>query len=659
MLRRLKLSPWWLVAAIVAAATSYHYLQARQRVTPWIFPDENRYAAFARAVAETGKATVRGEHIWQESLQSYLLAPAWSVHDVGVAFELSKATSCLFFALTAVPTYLLARNFSPTWAALLASAGAVLIPAAIYGSTLMQEPFALPAAMAAAYLSVRFIERPNLRMGLGLAAACIAGIGMRGELVVIPAAVVVALGTDWVARHVRSHPRQGATWIASATALAALVAAGTVAQRTSYLDLGAGVRSLAAASLAVAVVPMVALVGSLQDLGNSDRARSAFSAVALVFGLAFVAYTARKASTIPISLTAVEERNLIYLEPLAMVALAGWCGRLRIRAALAGGIALCPVIWSLSLPKVAAGPILTENPGLSWFWHIGRSTSGTSTLLMVIAVLAVPLLMLAQARAVLLLAAGAITAVAGSYAYRGDHAVAQSVATVWFQPERGWVDRAADGRRVTILTSPDITDLNGLELLYFWNRSIHDYVGALGGASLGIAGRQLAADATQTFPVARGGLVLHTELLTMRGKQIVAPLGAYYVLSGTDDRLVGLSGQRAVIAGSVTGRFRDGWIGENLTIRRFDGAIQSRGPMRLVVDTRNPAINAPHRITVRLGSFKRAWIIPPNVSRELVVPLPPRPFELTVRATPTVTAGPTDPRQISVQLPPVIFPDVI
>src|SRR5262249_54484636 len=148
-----------IVGGIVVLAAVYQYLQAHRRATPWIFPDENRYAAFARAVAETGRNALQGERPITGSLQSYLLALPWRISDVATAWELEKAITVTAFCLAAIPAYLLARRLACRPAALLVAAASVLLPAAFYSATLMQEPFAYPVVLTATLLTARLVER--------------------------------------------------------------------------------------------------------------------------------------------------------------------------------------------------------------------------------------------------------------------------------------------------------------------------------------------------------------------------------------------------------------------------------------------------------------------------------------------------------------------
>src|SRR5262245_45564099 len=285
---RLSAIPWrneaLLVAGVVVLAAVYQYLQAHRRATPWIFPDENRYAAFARAVAETGRNSLHGEHPITGSLQSYLLALPWRIGDVSTAWQLEKAITVTAFCLAAIPVYLFARRLASQWAALLAAAASVLLPAAFYSATLMQEPFAYPVVLTAALLTARLIERFSWRIVIGLAIVSIIGVLLRGQLAIVPLAAAIALLADAAAQAIRGRrPDRRAILVG----VVALVGGALLFRQTyGFVLLKDGWRGLvdhpgtffrvmshssATTVIAVAVVPAVALLACLVWLGSAER----------------------------------------------------------------------------------------------------------------------------------------------------------------------------------------------------------------------------------------------------------------------------------------------------------------------------------------------------------------------------------------------------
>ena len=127
--------------------------QASRHGTPWIFTDELEFAQLARSVAETGELARRGQPLTgQFSLYPYLTAPAWFFEDTKSGYEAAKLLAVLAMTLTLFPAYALARLVVSRPAALLAAAGATMIPALAYASMLVEEPFAYPWATLCLYL---------------------------------------------------------------------------------------------------------------------------------------------------------------------------------------------------------------------------------------------------------------------------------------------------------------------------------------------------------------------------------------------------------------------------------------------------------------------------------------------------------------------------
>ena len=651
------------LVGIVLGAWSYHFWQASKRVTPWIFPDENRYAAYARAVAETGIPRVRGETAWLESLQSYLTAPSWFIDDVATAHRVSQAISVLAVCLTAIPVYLLARRLAPTTISLLAAAGSVMIPAAYYGSTFMQESFALPIVATAAFFTFRLLERFTWANAAGLVATCLVALVTRGQLVVLPAIALLAFALDRAARFARTS-RSRAIWVCTGAGVALAVLL-TVLHTRDVIRLEAGVRSAAAAAVAVAVVPAVALVSSTGAVGRLDRAQAAFAAVAGAFLFILILYAARKAAAVPIWLTQVEERNAIYLEPLAFVALAGVAGRVGARLAIAGSAVVVAGIAALRMPEVATSPILTENPGLSWLFHIptlGVFDASITPVLFALAIVGGLLMMRRAATGVLLAVCATLAGIAGSYAYRGDHGAAASLDQLWLQPSRDWVDREAGSRKVVALVTPAITDLAGLQLLHFWNRRLRDYTSAVGGSSPAIAGPHMTFDpGSGTFPAAAGGLALHADDVIVAGQQI-GPGGTLgLVLTSIDvaetTRRTDFRDPRGVVGAHLVGRYRDGWVGGDLVINELLYGASDDHPIKVTVDTTNGIIQSPRRVIATRGSLRKVWTVRPNEIRVLELPVDSTHRKVRLRFSPLVVAGPTDPRTVSLQVRDIRLPD--
>ena len=85
-------------------------VEAWAHSTPWLFGDELELTQLSRAIALTGHAARRGEPHSFDTLWTYVMAPAWRIHNVHTAYATVKYTAALIMMLTAFPAYALARH---------------------------------------------------------------------------------------------------------------------------------------------------------------------------------------------------------------------------------------------------------------------------------------------------------------------------------------------------------------------------------------------------------------------------------------------------------------------------------------------------------------------------------------------------------------------
>src|SRR5215216_2239880 len=61
-------------------------VEAWTHATPWLFGDELELSQLSRAIAATGHAARRGELHSFDTLWTYVMAPAWRIHDVHTGY---------------------------------------------------------------------------------------------------------------------------------------------------------------------------------------------------------------------------------------------------------------------------------------------------------------------------------------------------------------------------------------------------------------------------------------------------------------------------------------------------------------------------------------------------------------------------------------------
>ena len=129
---------------------------------PRVHPDEVRYAIAGSSLVEGEGLSLRGGDYGFGPLYALVLAGILLLTSgLAAAYDLFKAANALFFALTAIPVYLLARRLVSEWWAVLAAALSVAIPSSISVATVMTESLAFFTAAWALYAIMLALERPT------------------------------------------------------------------------------------------------------------------------------------------------------------------------------------------------------------------------------------------------------------------------------------------------------------------------------------------------------------------------------------------------------------------------------------------------------------------------------------------------------------------
>ena len=311
--------------------------QTRGHVTPWLFTDELKYTQIARSIAETGRASERHHSVAFDTLYTYAIAPFWRIHDVHTAYSAIKYFGVIVMTAAIFPTYLLARMVVSRFWALFAAIGAVAGPSLAYGSFVIEEPLAYPAAALSFLLIAKGLVTRSWRWNIAASISVLLATLIRGQLaVLIVAYVLAALFLAWTSDPMTRWRAGWSAWdwvgfvvltiggiIVFSASVGAfsqtwLVATGYYRHRMIVYGLWAG----GAFSIGVGLLPVISLAALVRPKGVPwTRELRAFvaltSASVVVFGL----YTAVKAAYLStVFSTVVEERNLIYLAPLLFVA---------------------------------------------------------------------------------------------------------------------------------------------------------------------------------------------------------------------------------------------------------------------------------------------------------------------------------------------------
>ena len=185
---------------------------ARERLHLAVRPLRRRGLASRHAVAVHRRAAVHAARAVDR--RDRASRPAWAVlhrridllvRDGAVladrrrakAYDAVKYVDVIVMTSVVFPTYFLARLLVGRKAALLAAAGAAVIPSLAYSSYIVDETFAYPWAVLCFFLIAKALVTRNRRWWAGAVLASAFAPAVRGELAVIPAAVVLALIFAW------------------------------------------------------------------------------------------------------------------------------------------------------------------------------------------------------------------------------------------------------------------------------------------------------------------------------------------------------------------------------------------------------------------------------------------------------------------------------
>lgn len=689
-------------AGLFVLAVLVRIVATRRMPAPWIMGDELHYSELARSFAADGQMRLREQDSQLRSIYPILVSPAWFASSTVTAYALAKALNVVLMTLAAVPFFLWARRLTrPAYA--LAATGLVLaLPTGLYAGLIMSESAFMPAFLAALIALALALERPTpLRQVIAVAAIALpVAVRAQGVLLVpvLINAIALKVALDVRAGHkltLRSFLR-GIRAYALALAFVAVLVLMYVALKiaegstlASGLHAYAGVAGvdysvraiarwsvmhLAELVFAVGVIPASALVIVVglawRRPGLMSSAERAFVAISVsaIFWMVLVvaAYASRFSGRI-------EERNMFYVEPLLLLALAVWLERGLPRPPRLTAVAvLAPAALLLTLPfeRLFTLSLIADTSGLIPLLRVSGLVDGGADgmrALLGLGVLGAGLFfMLVPRRAGVLLApAGvALFLVLSSYSVLGSWRV-QSLGAYGSQgtSDLRWVDRAiGTNADAAFVFTPDFqADPHPMWQAEFWNRSVR---------------RVFLLDA----PDPNGYPAVSTKL-EASGRIVPTSAGTrlpqYVVTAPSVDiagRLVRSTGRFALyrvqaplrLRSRVEGLFADGWIGADAAYSRF---VSGRGPIEMEISHQSfgtsslPAtvtivagplrVDAAGKPSIRRVTVRRVLRLEGPESRRVELRSLRAPFRVEVHVEPTVSPaqfGLSDARQLGAQV---------
>jgi len=473
------------LAAIALLAFGLYTALASLVDVPRVHPDEVRYAIAGSSLAEGEGLSLRGGEYGFGPLYALVLAGILSLTSgLAAAYDLFKAANALFFALTAVPVYLLARRLVSEWWAVVAAGLSVAIPSSISVATVMTESLAFLTAAWALYAIVLALEKPSVGRQVALLGAVGAAFATRPQLGALYVTWLVGLGLVWLilpasrprtrADLVRLWP-SGVPIVLAVGVLAGRLLSGSSPRESlgAYWELWRGydpvevakwlVYHLADFEIYLAVIPLavapIVLWGLLREGRAGSERAAAFAALFLSANAIGLLVVAAFNST-PYAYDRLHDRYAFYLIPLWLIVLVAWLARglPRPLVATASGVVL-----ALALPAILPFRQLANEagidtvPGALWVWLESQTTgpgplSGRLLLaVFVVGLLAAALLLPPRLRVVVPIAVVSVFAATAGFAWeRMIDAPENAVLEDGLEP--AWIDeRLPDDARVTKL----------------------------------------------------------------------------------------------------------------------------------------------------------------------------------------------------------------
>jgi hypothetical protein len=648
---------WAWLTALVALSALARVFFALRIDAPWIVVDELIYSELARGIAAGDGWSIRGEATYAYGfVYPLVIAPAYLLLDsLPDAYAAVKAINAVVVSLAAVPAYFLARRVLPTGLSLLAAVLAVALPSLLYAGEVMTENVFYPLFLAVLLVFVLTLERPTPRRQLLLLAACGLAYATRAQALALFPAILVApvlLGT-WRSFRVLYATLGGAAAAALAVQLArgesplGLLGAYAAAGEHTYEPVEVArwlAYHVAELDLYLGVFPFAALLVLFALWRRLPRVLRPFLAATASISV-FLLLEVSAFASLP-SVQRIEERNLFYLAPLALIALLVWVDQGAPRPALAAGTA---AVLAAALPAVIPYERLIGVPSQSdtllllALWRVHErwveldqvvAVAVVGATLAALAFLVVPR---RYALALPLAVLAFYVAVTRPISARMEYAAAGALAEGMHKQQRDWIDRAVGGRgEVGVLWSGNASRFSVWQNEFF-NRSV---------------GRQFHV----RYPM-EGGLPATELRLDRATGRLGADVGVPYVLTDASVELVGdvvaTDPGRNVVLYAVDPPLRqaalveglhpaDTWSGPTVTYTRFDceGGTVSAEVQGDRAFNREPS-------TVRAAG--RAFTIPADGKPHVItVPLVSRDGRCATRffVSPVLVPGPQDPRPL-------------
>ena len=692
------------VAGLALLSIAVRYALALEQTAPWIMGDELRYSDMAKGFLEHGRLLVREGETPFATAYPALISPAWSAGDIATSYEIAKAINVVLMTLSALIVFLWLRRVVARRYALVAAGLVLLMPTFVYTGTLMTENAALPAFLLGAYVMSRTLERPSLLWQLGLFAAIGLAAAMRVQvitlMIVYPSAILLfafferrAGTTPGVLASLRRFAPSFAilgggaiAYVAYKATTGGSLSSGLGAYATvGQVDYDAGqvvrwtVWHAGELAFSVGFIPAVALGvlsalalarGSLPNVGER-----AFVAVTVATTFWFVLQAAVFASRFT---GRIEERYMVYAAPLLLMALVVWLARAVPRpliATVSAAVVVMALVMLIPFERFFNVAIFADSFGLIPVLRLHAKLGGDITDVRlavaaggVVAAIACIALTTQLARVVFPAAVAIFLLLSGYTVYGAIEVQSTAARAASGVADPSWVDRAIGPEpKVGFIYSASFNaNPHLLWQTEFWNRSVSgvyalgtDNFLTFGGPELklGASGRLLPKPGEESTFIDEP-YVLADPNLGIVGQVVARPGPLALIRASRPIR----------ISRAAEGIYADGWSGPLAALSQYSPLPHGARRVRVTVSRQAwVGPDVPGHVTVATGPLrmtengpalarttaKREWTVHSQRARAFILPVPPAPFRLEVRVTPTFTPsqfGSGDTRQLGAQV---------
>ncbi len=182
----------WLALLVVASVVG-RIAAARTLDAPWIAPDEFVYSITGRTFWSTGSFSLFGSDAPFYGIYPFLTGLPIALFGSVTGLQLMQIAQAVVASLTIVIVYGWARQMVGHGWALASALMTAALPALAYTGLLMTEPFFLPTATLALWMTARAIANPSLRRQLIALGAALLATTIRVQGVVFAPTLILAL----------------------------------------------------------------------------------------------------------------------------------------------------------------------------------------------------------------------------------------------------------------------------------------------------------------------------------------------------------------------------------------------------------------------------------------------------------------------------------